>query len=354
MPVHSSPHPHKDPALYSEDDMPANPYPDVHRTGGGVPPGYDADDWTDVHSDAGRAMGSPYPVMASETYRGGGRRERRHSYGGPPHRSGRRSRSRSTDEERIPYPVPGRPRGGGVSFAARPQGRPSFARSVSDIEDEEWIDENFEHDPYDEDELEEGEIPYPPRPRRAGAWDSSDDELRGQVRREFRREFSEDEEDLDDIDSDDSYAAAIRENMRHRAGGRAMPRGRPGGMRRSGPPPLETPPDSPPPLARGNMSPRRVMRGHGIDPRAMHARGGPPRGGHPRGGRGIPRYRDPSPRRRARFANSPSPGSWSSSPLSGSLPGFGPKSSIRKAMRRLTKPNGQYSIAIHGLLFIFS
>ena len=373
--------------------MPGNPYP---NTGGGgdVEPGYDAHEWAPV-SDHGRGM---YPgserVTMSYSPRGGqapplapGRRqfERQHS----PNRHSHRQH-----ENMNPHPMEGRYRG--VSFAGRPGGRPSFARSYSDDDEDdedegEWFDEENTDD-------EEERVFFPPKMGRGRgrghAWDSSDGE-------EFERRFDdEDEEDFDEEDEEDEeFEEAFAQPRGHFRGGMMPGRGHPrlhrGAMRGSSPPPLETPPDSPPSLSFGtlphNMDPRmmrgrdmdprmmrgrdmdpRMMRGRDMDPRMMRGRdmgprmmrgrgmspsmmnrGGvrniPVRGGPPFS-RGNSMRQGPVSRKRARFVDSHSSTTSSDSrdvprfqrPSGGFRPPSRSGGSIKRAMKWLTKPDGQY------------
>ncbi|KAF8493311.1 hypothetical protein JB92DRAFT_1207464 [Gautieria morchelliformis] len=375
--IHSSPHPANDPSLHwdlNEDSMPGNPYPDTGGPGG-YPPGYDSQQWSGGQSFAGREyhpasvpnpiqnqypMQNPYLMQnisptrshASQFDKGSGNRRRSEREHDRMHGHSHHRHTNRTEDNRASHPWAGRQRA--ASFDDRtphPMSRAQFERHFNEEEDE----EDFEYDISDEGEP----VFLPPKMGRTHAWDSSEEE-------EFEDEFDEDEELLDDEDEDDdSYAEEVRANTRQHGRGMMPRRGQPhrihGNMRRSSPPPLETPPDSPPPLSRAMPSARgmdpRMMRGQGVDPRMMRGREVDPRmmrrGGmripvrarsHSRG-RGIPIHPERVPRKRTRFVDDSSSSSGGGLAFQHGAARVRRSSSagggIKKAMRWLTGPNGE-------------
>ena len=366
-PLHSSPHPRHDLDLNVDwnpkEEFMENPYPNV----GGVQPGYDRADWAGGENPAGRnrhpfTTQSQTPVWAhaSQFDTGSGRRARQgHSHSHGNQRHSQHSHQHMHRGNMTAHPWPHLQRASSLDGSRIPD-RSSRARFSSDEEDPAEFDE--EYDSYDE-----GEPAFlPPKMGRGRghgrAWDSSDGE-------EFEDD-PEDEEYFDEEDSD-SYSAEVRANM-HQHGGNPMPRrGHPhphqhqhqhqhhGGMRRSSPPPLETPPQTPPPLARGMPFPRgrgrdpRMMGGRGMGPHVMDrggvrmapVRGGPPHGGAPHG-RGVPIPRGRVNTKHTRFMDSPPSSSGGLGHHLGSARVRRSNGgSIKKMMRWLT--NGEYINLFH-------
>ena len=332
--VHSSPHPINDLNVdwNPKEDLMGNPYPNVGR---GFEPGYDHQQWAGGESLAGRdrqPMSMPHgPVLehASRFDTGTGRRGVHMNH---PHRQAFSSDGR--------YP---------------PHLRRARFDTESDEEEEDgeyFGEEDFEYDSYDDEEPV-----FPPKmgPGRGRAWDSSDGEEDGGRSAQFDEGEDYEEEDFD------SYAADIRANM-HQHGRGPMPRGgqprqHQGGMRRSSPPPLESPPGSPPPLSRGiplrrGMDPRMMrgrggmMRGQGMGARMGNHGGGVPipvRGGPPHT-HGMPMHSGHVPMNRAHFPDSPtsSADGWAFRHGAARVRQGSYGRNFRKAMRWL-KPNSEYT-----------
>ena len=303
--------------------MPGNFYPGVE---GGA--GYDAHEWAPSVAGRGNHPGSRRHTMFYSPRGQGpplatGRHEfeRQHS---PSNRHSHYQHTFLREENRNPYHI-GRHRA--FSFVNKPPGPPSFGRFHSDEGD--WFDEQNLEDLYGDEER----VLFPPRMGHGRAWNSSDGE-------EFEEALS-------------PPRGNFRDGMMPHRG---VPRLHRGHIRRSSPPPLESPSDSPPSISLGTRR-RSYMDLHTTHGRRMSSsmmnRGGmhsiPVHGGPPLS-RGNSMRQEPIFRKRARFVDSPSSIALSDSRgvpgfqrLSG---GFRPPSrsggSIKRAMKWLTKPNSQY------------